>query len=32
VTPGDVLEFEAGRVIPAKPQFAAYMTALSFTV
>ena len=32
VTPGDVLDFEAGRVIPAKPPFEAYMTALGFTV
>jgi len=32
VTPDDVLEFEAGRVIPAKPQFEAYMTAPGFTV
>jgi len=32
VTPSDVLEFEAGRVIPAKPQFEAYMTALGFTI
>lgn len=32
VTPSDVLEFEAGRVIPAKPPFAAYMAALGFDV
>lgn len=32
VTPSDVLEFEAGRVIPAKPQFTAYMAALGFDV
>jgi len=32
VTPSDVLEFEAGRVIPAKPRFATYMTALGFTI
>ena len=31
-TPSDVLQFEAGRVIPAKPQFAAYMVALGFDV
>lgn len=31
VTAGDILEFEAGRVIPARPPFAAYMRALGFT-
>ncbi|HEY0640924.1 MAG TPA: helix-turn-helix domain-containing protein [Pseudonocardiaceae bacterium] len=29
-TAGDVLAFEAGRVIPAGPQFAVYMRALGF--
>ncbi|MEJ2887728.1 helix-turn-helix domain-containing protein [Actinomycetospora aeridis] len=32
VTPDDVLDFEAGRVIPARPPFAAYMAALGFEV
>jgi len=27
----DVLEFDAGRVVPAKAQFAAYMRALGFS-
>lgn len=31
VAASDVLAFEAGRVIPAKPQFAVYMRALGFT-
>ncbi|MBP2365594.1 helix-turn-helix domain-containing protein [Pseudonocardia parietis] len=31
VAPSDVLEFEIGRVIPAKPQFTTYMTALGFS-
>lgn len=30
VSTTDVLEFEAGRVIPARPQFAIYMRALGF--
>ncbi|WP_028926807.1 helix-turn-helix domain-containing protein [Pseudonocardia acaciae] len=30
VRPSDVLEFEAGRVIPAEPPFRAYMRALGF--
>lgn len=30
LTANDVLEFEAGRVIPAKPLFAVYMRALGF--
>lgn len=30
VTASDVLEFEAGRVVPAKPPFATYMRALGF--
>ena len=30
-TPDDVLEFEAGRVVPAKPQFAVYMRALGYS-
>jgi ribosome-binding protein aMBF1 (putative translation factor) len=31
VTPSEVLASEAGRVVPAKPPFAAYMRALGFT-
>ncbi len=31
VAASDILEFEAGRVIPAAPQFAVYMRALGFT-
>ncbi|GAA4543583.1 helix-turn-helix transcriptional regulator [Pseudonocardia xishanensis] len=31
VTAAEVLAFEEGRVIPAKPPFAAYMRALGFT-
>jgi ribosome-binding protein aMBF1 (putative translation factor) len=31
VAASDVLAFEAGRIIPAKPQFAVYMRALGFT-
>lgn len=30
VMPSDVLNFEAGRVVPALPQFTAYMRALGF--
>lgn len=30
VSPSDILEFEAGRVIPARPPFAIYMQALGF--
>lgn len=32
VAPSEVLDFEAGRVIPAKAQFATYMSALGFDV
>ncbi|WP_181779011.1 helix-turn-helix domain-containing protein [Pseudonocardia pini] len=32
VTPSEVLDFEAGRVIPAKPPFGVYMRALGFSV
>jgi ribosome-binding protein aMBF1 (putative translation factor) len=31
VAASSVLDFEAGRVIPAKPQFAVYMRALGFS-
>lgn len=31
VAASDVLDFEAGRVIPAKPPFAVYMRALGFS-
>ncbi len=31
VTPSDVLDFEVGRVIPAKEQFVTYMRALGFS-
>jgi ribosome-binding protein aMBF1 (putative translation factor) len=31
VAASDVLDFEAGRVIPATPQFSVYMRALGFT-
>jgi transcriptional regulator with XRE-family HTH domain len=31
VAASEVLAFEAGRVVPAKPPFAAYMRALGFT-
>ena len=30
VSASDVIEFEAGRVVPARPQFAIYMRALGF--
>lgn len=30
VTPSDVLEFEAARVVPARDRFAVYMRALGF--
>jgi ribosome-binding protein aMBF1 (putative translation factor) len=30
VSPSDVLEFEAARVVPARSQFAIYMRALGF--
>jgi ribosome-binding protein aMBF1 (putative translation factor) len=30
VSTSDVIEFEAGRIIPARPQFAIYMRALGF--
>lgn len=30
VRPSDVLEFEAGRIIPAEPPFRTYMRALGF--
>jgi ribosome-binding protein aMBF1 (putative translation factor) len=29
-TPSDVLAFEAGRVVPARPRFAVYMGALGY--
>lgn len=32
VTPDDVLEFEAGRLVPAEPHFATHMQALGFSV
>ena len=31
VAASDILEFEAGRIIPARPPFAVYMRALGFT-
>ncbi|WP_232660862.1 helix-turn-helix domain-containing protein [Pseudonocardia sp. TRM90224] len=31
VTPSDVLDFEAARVVPARPPFALYMRALGFS-
>ena len=31
VAPSEVLDFEAGRVIPADAPFAAYMRALGFS-
>lgn len=31
VAASDIREFEAGRVIPARPPFAIYMRALGFT-
>jgi ribosome-binding protein aMBF1 (putative translation factor) len=31
VTVTDILDFEAGRVIPSKPPFAIYMRALGFS-
>ena len=31
VAVNDILDFEAGRVIPAKPPFAIYMRALGFS-
>ncbi|MEJ2868410.1 helix-turn-helix transcriptional regulator [Actinomycetospora sp. OC33-EN08] len=31
-TPSDVLAFEAGGVVPARPAFATYMAALGFDI